>query len=221
MKALNKLAFAVFAILLFDMQSLAKTIEVKDKTKPTELVEIVKLDSSLKLDVRYATKDNFLGRPVYKQPKIFLQKQVAESLVQINKELKKDGYGLIIFDGYRPWSVTKIFWDETPIEKRKFVADPKFGSNHNRGCAVDLSLYDLKTGKEIKMPCEYDTFSEKAYPSYMGGTEEENKNRDFLIEKMQEGPFTVHPNEWWHYDYKDCMLYPVLDVSFEEIKYFY
>ena len=215
MKATLCLIITLFQfITLNNMEVLAKSQELRK----TNLVELIKLDPTIKLDIRYATKNNFLGRPVYNQSKAFLQKEVAEALVQINKEIKKDGYGLVIFDGYRPWSVTKIFWDETPIEKRKFVADPKTGSNHNRGCAVDLSLYDLKTGAEIKMPCKYDTFSEEAYPSYKGGTKEEQTNRNYLIKKMEEGPFKVHPNEWWHYDYKDCMDYPILDLSFEEIR---
>ncbi len=188
------------------------------KSTEHKLIELKTIDPSLKLDIRYATKNNFLGRPVYKEAKAFLQEEVAEELVKINNSFKKDGYGILVFDGYRPWSITKIFWDETPIEKRKFVADPKKGSIHNRGCAVDLSLYDLKTGKEIKMPCEYDEFSERAYPSYSGGTKEESKMRDYLIHKMQESMlFSVHSNEWWHFDYRNCDKYPILDLSFDEL----
>ena len=182
------------------------------------LVEIIKLDPTLKLDIRYATKNNFLGRPTYKEAKAFLQKPVAEALFLANKNLNKSGYGILIFDAYRPWSVTKIFWDEIDPTLRKFVADPKIGSIHNRGCAVDLTLYDLKTKKKINMPSSYDEFSERAYPTYVGGTKEEKKNRDFLINAMKEQGFTVHPNEWWHFDYKDCMSYPILDLSFEQIK---
>ena len=192
--------------------------EAKEQSyKANELVEIIKFDPTVKLDIRYATKNNFLGRPVYKLPKAYLQKPVLEALVRVNKEIKKDGYGLFVFDGYRPWSVTKLFWDEIDVSKRKFVADPKTGSIHNRGCAVDLTLYELSSGKEVKMPCEYDTFSEEAYPSYIGGTDEERKKRDFLIGAMKKEGFTVHPNEWWHYDHKDCSLYKVLDIPFETL----
>lgn len=183
-----------------------------------ELIEIKELDPSLKLDIRYATKNNFLGRAVYKEPKAFLQKKVAEELIKINKELKNKGYALLIFDGYRPWSVTKIFWDETPIEKRNFVADPEKGSMHNRGCAVDLSLIDLKTEKEIQMPCPYDEFSERAYPSYIGGNKEDLKMRDFLISEMEKSNmFKANPYEWWHFDYKNYEKYPILDLPFEEL----
>ena len=196
--------------------------------RTNELVEIVKLDPTLKLDIRYATKNNFLKRPVYKVAKAFLQKPVLEDLIKANKELQKDGYGLLIFDGYRPWSVTKLFWDEIDPAKRKFVADPKTGSIHNRGCAVDLTLYDFqpeagppsaeKSGKEIKMPSEYDTFSEAAYPSYTGGTPEERSRRDFLTKVMENHHFKVHSNEWWHFNHRDCDRYEILNSPLEEIK---
>lgn len=205
---------AVFIVLFNVMPTFAK----ENTTHTNELVEIIKLDSTLKLDIRYATKNNFLKRPVYKVAKAFLQKPVAEDLIKVNKELHKDGYGLLIFDGYRPWSVTKLFWDEIDLAKRKFVADPKTGSIHNRGCAVDLTIYDLKTEKEIKMPSEYDTFSDAAYPSYMGGTSEERSKRNFLIKVMETHNFKVHPNEWWHFDHRDCNKYEILDVPIEEVK---
>ena len=114
-----------------------------------ELVELVKLDPAIKLDIRYATTNNFLGTPLYTQARAFLQRPAAEALLRAHRELKASGYGLIIHDGYRPWYVTKIFWEATPNDKKIFVADPAAGSRHNRGCAVDLSLYDLKTGKEV------------------------------------------------------------------------
>ena len=191
----------------------------KEEIRKSELVELIKLDSSLKLDIRYATSNNFLGRLLYKEAKAFLQEPVAEDLVKVNKELQKRDYGLLIYDGYRPWSVTKIFWDETVLEKRKFVADPEIGSNHNRGTAVDLGLYDLKTGKSLPMPCEFDTFSEEAFPSYKGGTDEEKRNRDFLIQIMEkDSNFKVHPYEFWHFDHKDCKKYQIMDVAFHNLK---
>ncbi len=209
-----KFLTVLFVVLFISMSAIAKEIVIRTD----ELVEVIKLDPTLKLDVRYATKNNFLGKPVYKVAKAFLQKPVAEDLVKVNKEIKKDGYGLLIFDGYRPWSVTKLFWDEIHLEKRKFVADPKIGSIHNRGCAVDLTLYDLKSGKEVKMPSEYDTFSEAAYPGFMGGISEERSRRDFLIKVMENHNFTVHMNEWWHFDHRDCDKYAILDISIEDIE---
>jgi D-alanyl-D-alanine dipeptidase len=182
-----------------------------------DLVELIKLDPTIKLDIRYATTNNFLGTPVYTQARAFLQRPAAEALVRANRELKPHGYGLIIHDGYRPWYVTKIFWDATPNDKKIFVADPATGSNHNRGCAVDLSLYDLKTGKEVKMPSGYDEMSHRAYADYPGGTAAERARRDLLRRVMEKQGFTVYPEEWWHFDYKDWKQYPILNVKFEDL----
>ena len=183
-----------------------------------DLVELVTLDPSIKLDIRYATANNFLGTPVYTQARAFLQRPAAEALLRAHRELKAHGYGLIIHDGYRPWYVTKIFWDATPNDKKIFVADPAKGSNHNRGCAVDLSLYDLKTGKEVEMPSGYDEMSDRAYADYPGGTAAERARRALLRQTMENQEFKVNPDEWWHFDYKDWNEYPILNVKFEDIR---
>jgi len=182
-----------------------------------DLVELVQLDPTIKLDIRYATTNNFLGTPVYTQARAFLQRPAADAVVRANRELKAQGYGLIIHDGYRPWYVTKIFWDAVPSDKKIFVADPAQGSRHNRGCAVDLSLYDLKTGKEVTLPSGYDEMTERAYPDYVGGTDEERARRALLRQTMEKQGFTVYPEEWWHFDYKDWKLYPILNVKFEDL----
>ena len=186
--------------------------------KQTDLVELIKLDNSIKLDIRYATNNNLAGRPVYSEARAFLQRPAAMALIKANEELKKEGYGLLIFDGYRPWSVTKLFWDITSDENKKFVADPKKGSKHNRGCAVDLSLYDLATGKEIEMTGVYDEMSERSYPYYKGGTELQRKMRDLLREKMEANGFKVYDYEWWHFDYQDWQSYHITNIPFSEIK---
>jgi D-alanyl-D-alanine dipeptidase len=124
---------------------------------------------------------------------------------------------LIIHDGYRPWSVTKIFWDATPADKKEFVADPAQGSRHNRGCAVDLSLFDLKTGKEVVMTSEYDEMTERSHINYQGGTEDQRRLRDTLRAAMEAEGFAVYEPEWWHYDYKDWKEYPILNIRFSEI----
>lgn len=185
--------------------------------RKADLVELVTLDPSLKLDVRYATRNNFVGRPVYAQARAFLQRPAAEALVRVQHALRAQGYGLLIFDGYRPWRVTKTFWDVTPPAQRDFVANPRKGSKHNRGCAVDLSLYDLATGQEVPMPSPYDDFTEKAHPDYAGGTPEERAARDLLRRAMRAEGFSVEPNEWWHFNYEDWKLYPILDVPFDAI----
>ncbi|HEV8200528.1 MAG TPA: M15 family metallopeptidase, partial [Candidatus Polarisedimenticolia bacterium] len=134
-----------------------------------DLVELIALDPTLKLDIHYARKDNFTGAPVYTEARAFLQRQAGEALVRANRTLRAKGYGLLVFDGYRPWTVTRRFWELTPADKKVFVADPAKGSKHNRGCAVDLSMYDLKTGREVAMPSPYDDMTAKAYATYEGG----------------------------------------------------
>ena len=183
-----------------------------------DLVELVKLDPTIKLDIRYATKNNFLGKAVYKKPRAFLQRPAAEALVRINQSLRKEGYGLVVFDGYRPWSVTKVFWDVTPPDKKIFVADPSKGSRHNRGCAVDLTLFDLKTGVEVKMPSEYDEMTERAYVNYECATPEAKHLRELLRAAMAAEGFAVYEPEWWHYDYKDWKEYPIQNLEFSKIK---
>ncbi len=183
----------------------------------SDLVELKELDSTLRLDIRYATTNNFIGRPVYKVACAFLQRPAAEALVRANKALRKKGYGLVIYDSYRPWSVTKFFWDITPEDKKQFVADPNKGSFHNRGCAVDVSLFNIKSEKEVTMPCEFDEFSERSHINYQGGTAESRHLRDLLQASMEAEGFIVYKSEWWHYNYKDCYKYPILNIPFEEV----
>ncbi len=191
---------------------------IETNKREADLIELNKLDKTIKLDIRYARSDNFVGRPVYTEARAFLQRPAAQSLLKVHQQLKKQGLGLVIFDGYRPWSVTKLFWEVTPEDKRIFVANPLRGSRHNRGCAIDLSIYDLKTGKLLPMPSDFDDFSEKASPDYKGGTAEETKNRDLLRRLMEAAGFTVNANEWWHFDYKDWREYGVYDIAFSEIR---
>jgi len=191
---------------------------IEDGTfRAPDLVELVKLDPTIKLDIRYATTNDFLSTPVYTQARAFLQRPAAEALVLANQALKAHGYGLIIHDGYRPWYVTEIFWEATPDDKKKFVANPAEGSKHNRGCAVDLSLYDLATGKEVKMPSGYDEMTDRAYADYPGGTPEERARRALLRQAMEAQGFAVIPDEWWHFDYKDWKQYPIQNVKFEDL----
>lgn len=190
---------------------------VRDIRQGKDLVEIVRLDSTIRLDIRYATTNNFMGRPMYTSARAFLQRPAVEALVRAHRNLKKAGYGLLVFDAYRPWAVTRKFWDETPPDKRKFVASPAKGSKHNRGCAVDLSLYDLRTRNEVEMPTPFDEFSERAASNYAGGTLQQRTLRNLLRDAMVAEGFTIEPSEWWHFDHRAWRNYPVLDLSFEQI----
>jgi CubicO group peptidase (beta-lactamase class C family)/D-alanyl-D-alanine dipeptidase len=186
--------------------------EAGDFRKP-DLVELALLDPAIKLDIRYATTNNFMRSPFYSQARAFLERPAALALVRAHTKLKSKGYGLLIHDAYRPWYVTKMFWDGTPPDKHVFVADPQQGSRHNRGCAVDLTLYDLKTGKPGEMPSQYDEMSTRAYPDYPGGTSRARWHRDVLRRAMEGEGFTVYDAEWWHFDYKDWPKYPILNVA--------
>lgn len=185
--------------------------------KPADLVEIATLDPTIKLDIRYATARNFLGTPLYSQARAFLQRPAAEALVRVQAALATEGYGLLIHDAYRPWYVTKIFWDATPPDKHQFVADPATGSRHNRGCAVDLTLYDLKTGQAVEMPSLYDEMSERAYPTYSGGSDAARAHRDLLRQYMEDEGFGVYEYEWWHFDFREWRSYAIQNVRFEDI----
>ena len=179
-----------------------------------DLVEVVKLDPTIRLDIRYATPDNFTGRAVYDEARAFLQRPAAEALVRAQRTLQEKGFGIVIYDAYRPYSITKLFWEITPAEKRAYVANPKKGSVHNRGCAVDVTLCELKTGRQVEMTSAYDDMSEAAHPDFTGGTPAARANRDTLIAAMRAEGFSVRFNEWWHFDYKDSKKYPVLNAPF-------
>ncbi len=166
------------------------------------------------MDVRYATANNFVGKPVYTEAKTFSQRDPALAVVRVNQKLKLMGYGLLIFDGYRPWSITKILWDVTSKENKIFVANPKEGSKHNRGYAIDLSLYDLKTGKEIEMTGSYDEMTERSFPNYTGGSEEQRKTRDLLRAHMEGENFTVDEYEWWHFNYNGWKITVLIILLF-------
>ena len=182
-----------------------------------DLVDLVILDTTFHLDIRYAKSDNFLSTPVYSQARAFLQRPAAEALVRVLHKLGPLGYGLLIHDAYRPWYVTKIFWDATPAEGKMFVADPKKGSRHNRGCAVDLTLYDLATNKSIEMPGLYDEMSPRSFPNFPGGTSLQRWHRDLLRRAMESEGFTVNEDEWWHFDYRGWKSYAILNVPFEKL----
>ncbi|MCY7345160.1 MAG: M15 family metallopeptidase [Pyrinomonadaceae bacterium] len=207
------------SIMLTAVCVFTQTVPPREENKrEADLVELITLDDTLKLDIRYARTDNFVGRVVYSEARAFMQRPAADALIRVHRKLKKQNLGLVIFDGYRPWSVTKLFWEVTPEDKRKFVANPKTGSRHNRGCAVDLSMFDLKTGKLVEMPSDFDDFTDRASPKYEGANRRQKKNRDLLRKLMEAEGFTVNDNEWWHFDYKDWKDYAIYDIAFSEIK---
>jgi D-alanyl-D-alanine dipeptidase len=179
------------------------------------LVPVQDVNPHIRVELRYATPDNFMKEILYPYfAACLLRREAVESLSRVQTALEARGLGLKIYDAYRPLSVQKKMWAKFPVEG--YVANPAKGSNHNRGAAVDLTLVDLETGKELPMPSAYDEFTERAHRDYAGGTPEQTKNRRILEEAMQKENFKGISTEWWHFDYKDAKSYPVLDISFEE-----
>jgi D-alanyl-D-alanine dipeptidase/CubicO group peptidase (beta-lactamase class C family) len=185
--------------------------------RPSDLVDIAPLDSTIHIDIRYATTRNMLRTPVYTSARALMQRPAAEALARASQALAAQGYGLLVYDAYRPWYVTKIFWDATPSSGKIFVANPAQGSRHNRGCAVDLTLYELSTGKTVDMGGLYDEMTERSFPFYPGGTSLERWHRAVLRHAMEAQGFSVYTTEWWHFDYKDWPSYAIGNVPFEQI----
>jgi D-alanyl-D-alanine dipeptidase len=184
---------------------------------PADLVDLTTIDPRIQLDIGYAASDNFMGIPLYERAAAYMQRPAAEAVGRAQKALAAKGYGLVIHDAYRPWFVTWMFWEATPPEDHAFVANPAHGSRHNRGCAVDLSLYDLKTGREVEMPSRYDEFSDRAYADFIGGTTKQRALRAMLRDAMTAEGFEVYTEEWWHFDYKDWARYPIGTKTFTEL----
>jgi D-alanyl-D-alanine dipeptidase len=185
-------------------------------TLPGGLVELTALDPSVRLDIRYATANNFTGKQLYTQPRAFLAKPAAEALLRAHRAAQQQGFGLTVYDAYRPWRVTKALWDATPPgPKRNYVANPKRGSKHNRGCAVDLTLHALESGAQVAMPSGYDEFTPRAHRSFTSAPAQALAHRDLLEAIMEAQGFRGASNEWWHFDFSGWQDYPVLDVPFE------
>jgi len=181
-----------------------------------ELIDLEKFIPSLVLDIRYATTNNFTKEKIYTLAKAYARKPVAESLRKIQADLKAQGLGIKIFDAYRPYKATVRFYEV--YRDTTYVASPYRGSRHNRGCALDLTLIDLKTGKELKMPTGYDSFSKDAWPTTPVKDPVARKNRTLLINAMEKHGFRVNSSEWWHFDFIGWKKFEVLDIDFEELE---
>jgi len=187
-------------------------------TRAPELVEVNRVEPGIRLDIRYASTNNFMGIPFYRTAQAFLQKPAAEALGRAHRRLVQDyGYGILIHDGYRPWFVTRMFWDATPPEGQAYVADPSEGSRHNRGCAADITLFDVRTGEVLETAGRYDEMSARSSPLYLGGSSLQRWRRDLLKNAVEAEGYAVYTYEWWHFDYHSWRTYPVLNLDFSEI----
>ena len=190
------------------------TADIK-KHPETRLVEINRYIPGIALDIRYATTNNFTHKVMYPQARAFARLPVVMALKQVQDELKTKGLGLKIYDAYRPYAITVKFYETA--RDTNFVADPRKGSKHNRGCAIDLSVIDLKTGKELDMPTGFDSFSKKAAANYPDLAPKQIENRELLKNAMQAHGFHVIATEWWHYDFNGWSKFPLLDIPFSAI----
>ena len=208
MRLKRALGFAAIAI------TIACAAQAGQERNP--LVDIQKIDPSIKIEVRYATVNNFMHEVLYPEARCLVRAEAAEALRRVQSKLLKHDLCLKIFDGYRPLSVQKKMWAKYPLDG--FVANPAKGSNHNRGMAVDVTLVRKSSGQELSMPSAYDEFSLKAHRDYAGGTDEERHNRQILQEAMEQEGFKGLRTEWWHFDYRGAKDFPVLDLPFSSVE---
>ncbi len=169
-------------------------------------------------DLRYAGRNNFMKRRMYPRHTgiTFMRRDAVAALVQIQKDLRAQGLGLKVFDAYRPWSVTKKFWDL--VQDERYVARPTNGSNHNRGTAVDLTLIELKTGRELNMGTGFDNFTDTAHHSFKNLPLDVLANRELLKTVMERHGFVALETEWWHYTFSTGLKMEVLDIPFKKLK---
>lgn len=184
-------------------------------TAPPDLVDVAGLDATIRLDLRYASANNFLGHPFYAAPRARLERSVAAAVVRAHRALRAHGFGLAIWDAYRPWYVTRAFWDATPEESRWIVADPARGSRHNRGAAVDVTLVDLASDTLAEMPSTFDEPSPRAAAFYPGGTSRQRWHRALLLSAMETEGFAVNQYEWWHFDHRDWARFGIGNAPVE------
>jgi len=195
------------------ISSIALVVAVGCSTtkRSDQLVDVQKVIPGVVLDIRYATTNNFTGRQLYPFSKCYLRQAAAEKLRAAQAELATTGYGLKIYDGYRPLTVQWKMWEVFP--QPGYVADPRKGSRHNRGAAVDVTLIRLADGTELVMPTPYDDFTERAHRNFKDLPEETIRNRELLQQVLTKHGFVGLPTEWWHFDDKDWRKYPILDIQ--------
>lgn len=181
-----------------------------------ELVNLEDLVPNIKKDVKYATTDNVTKQVLYNSAGVFLRKPAALALKKVAETLALNNIGIVIYDAYRPYGITKKIWDFVLDED--FAASPKTGSRHNRGCAIDLGLYDMTNGELLDMPTIFDDFTEKAGHKYEKLSATQRINRALLRTVMEMHGFKALESEWWHYDFSDWQKYDLMDITFEELK---
>ena len=194
----------------------AAVMPAQTAPKAAELVNLAAMPG-LKFDLRYATGNNCFSAPLYIAPAAYLDKNAAEALGRVQHKLADYGYGLLVWDAYRPWKVSKLAYEALPENYKTLLPAPEKGFSHNTGNAVDVSLYDLKTGEPVQMISDFDEPSPRQYSSFAGGTTLERWERDLLQQVMTTEGFTTIETEWWHFDYDSKNNYQMLDIPFTDL----
>lgn len=200
-----KIFFNLILLIILAMVSCTQLVNNQN------LTDVLLVDDTFIIDLKYATNDNFLHKKVYQDTRASLIHEVAEALSKAQTEFKQHGVGIKIWDAYRPMSVQEFMWQLVPDER--YVSNPKSGGRHTRGTAIDLTLVDLKTGRELIMPTAFDNFTEKAHRGYVYTNHEIKANMKLLDSIMQKYGFTGMSTEWWHYDYNGWQNFPVINSS--------
>lgn len=182
-----------------------------------QLIELKEIIPYLRYDLKYASNQNFTGKRVYPKntQSTYLVLEAAQSLKNIAKELEAKNLGLLIWDAYRPYRATVKFWKM--IHDERYVANPAKGSGHNRGIAVDLTLYEISTGELLEMPTGFDNFSDTAHHDFMMLAEKKIMNRQLLKNTMEKHGFKSLETEWWHYAWPNDRNYPIMNISFKRL----
>jgi D-alanyl-D-alanine dipeptidase len=186
------------------------------KDSSQRLVDLQRYIPGIRLKIYYATRHNFTHHRLYKSPQAFLRLPAAKALKAVAQQLKGRGLGLLIFDGYRPYAVTEKMWQIVPDDR--YAANPRNGSRHNRGVAVDLTLVHLKSGKPLAMPTGFDNFTDKAHRDYMALPDSVIANRKILENAMVKHGFIPLSTEWWHFSLKDPGRYPLMNLKFKALE---
>ncbi len=203
----------------FGLAIITHVVDFKLSAKQDYLKQMVALDryvSNIKTDFVYATANNFTHQVLYIKPNAYLRLAAAKALQSVAINLKTKGLGLLIYDAYRPYSVTKTMWQIVPDDR--YAANPAKGSGHNRGIAVDLTLYDLQTGLPLQMPTPFDDFTEKAHHDYMQLDSVILANRQLLKTAMEQQGYKALDTEWWHYYLPNAAYFELLDIDFKQMK---
>lgn len=208
-------ALLLAAALALSAHAEAPPAPVRDPQAPAvrQLVDLAKLDPALRFELRYATPDNFTKTTLYPVARAYMNREAADALLKVQRELAAQGFGLKIFDAYRPLAVQQKMWDL--IRDERYVSNPSLNAGrHTRGTAIDLTLVD-RDGKELPMPTPFDDFTERAHRDAKGIPADAARNSKLLESTMLKHGFLPYPFEWWHFDFRDWKSHPPLDVPLE------